>query len=204
MATSQDHLKSRSDFLIDKLNLTYLDKESGYIGILDRSPHWVVPLTSYEVENPKPTSQIKPLAAQSHNYYMLTSEYPINYLHLLEPDDNHVLIEGGPVEYYIFTPANHPSLKSHIDCPQAKKIILGREYDKDQIPIISIPGGCYKALRLCKGAEYALMANILAPEFTEDRVKIGGSKEFVEMFKEKAEWADEKFLKDLIGNENWT
>ena len=45
-----------------------------------------------------------PLAVQSQNYYMLTREWPINYLHWLASDDTHILIEGGPVDYFIFHP----------------------------------------------------------------------------------------------------
>jgi hypothetical protein len=141
----------------------------------------------------------------------------MNYLHFLAPDDTHILIEGGPVEYYTFTPPGHPSL-SISDPPSlrpssasiqkspraAKKTILGRDYLAGQVPIISVPGGCWKALRLCEGAEYALTANVLAPEFTEDRVKIGAGQRFVDMFKGCAEWATEEFLQTLIGAENWT
>jgi len=43
-------------------------------------------------------------AYQSQNYYMLTRDLPINYLHWLAPDDTHILIEGGPVDYFIFHP----------------------------------------------------------------------------------------------------
>jgi predicted cupin superfamily sugar epimerase len=215
---------SRADFLISTLGLTYLPRESGYIGILGRSCHNVTveqQPTSHKPEEaaviPSLPYSSEPLAAQSHNYYMLTSDHPINYLHFLAPDDTHILIEGGPAEYYTFTPPGHPSL-SISDPPSltpssasfqkspraAKKTILGRDYLAGQVPIISVPGGCWKALRLCEGVEYALTANVLAPEFTEDRVKIGAGQRFVDMFKGRAEWATEEFLQTLIGAENWT
>lgn len=212
---------SRADFLIETLGLSYLPKESGYIGILGRSCHNVT------IEQPtvrKPEAAVTPsfphssgpLAAQSHNYYMLTSDHPINYLHFLAPDDTHILIEGGPVEYYTFTPPGHPSLSlsnpsltpspaSGSPSPStASKAILGRDYVSGQVSIVSIPGGCWKALKLCEGVEYALTANVLAPEFTDERVKIGAGQRFVDMFNGSAEWATEKFLQRLIGDENWT
>jgi predicted cupin superfamily sugar epimerase len=212
---------SRADFLIKTLGLTYLPKESGYIGILGRSCHNVTveqQPTSHKPEEaaviPSLPYSSEPVAAQSHNYYMLTSDHPINYLHFLAPDDTHILIEGGPVEYYIFTPPGHPSLVTRTPqpssalasgrSPTASKTILGRDYLAGQVPIISVPGGCWKALRLCEGVEYALTANVLAPEFTEDRVKIGAGQRFVDMFKGRAEWATEEFLQTLIGAENWT
>ena len=216
---------SRAEFIIKTLGLTYLPGESGYIGILGRSCHHV---TVEQQPNLRKTAEAaiipsfphpsEPLAAQSHNYYMLTSDHPINYLHFLAPDDTHILIEGGPVEYYTFTPPGHPSLSLSLSNPSltassafgsrspraASKTILGRDYLAGQVPIVSVPGGCWKALRLCEGVEYALTANVLAPEFTEGRVRTGAGQRFVEMFKGSAEWATEEFLQTLIGDENWT
>jgi uncharacterized protein len=208
-------LQEHADFLIKTLGLTYLHRESGFIGILGRSCQYVTvekPPTDGKHNTaeasivPNLSKLPKPLAAQSHNYYMLTSEYPINYLHFLAPDDTHILIAGGPVEYYIFTPPGHPSRDSSLNpyvAAAASKTILGRDYLAGQVPIISIPGGCWKALRLCEGVEYALMANVLAPEWTKDGLKIGAGQGFVEMFNGRAEWSTEKFLKGLIGKENW-
>lgn len=136
---------------------------------------------------------------------MLTSKHSVNYLHFLEPDDTHILVEGGPVEYYTFTPPGHPSLAGGDQAhrPIAKNTIVGHDYLAGETPIISVPGGCWKALRLCEGVEFALTANVLTPEFTEDRVRIGAGPEFVAMFKGQAEWATEDFLRSLIANETW-
>lgn len=202
---------SRADFLIETLGLTYLPKESGYIGIVGRSCHNVTPApatpNTSEANIPSVfTRSAKPLAAQSHNYYMLTEKFPVNFLHFLDPDDTHVLIEGGPVEYYTFIPPRHPSLsgRREAESPIAEKITLGRDYLAGQTPIVSVPGRCWKALRLCEGADYALMANVLAPEFTEDRVKIGAGQEFIDMFEDTAAWATVEFLRSLIANETWS
>jgi len=40
----------------------------------------------------------------SQNYYMLTRDLPVNYLHWLAPDDYSYPDEGGPVDYFIFHP----------------------------------------------------------------------------------------------------
>src|SRR5208282_3542974 len=92
----------------------------------------------------------------------------LNYLHWLASDDTHILIEGGPVDYFIF----HPD--GHVD-----KVILGRNVAAGELPVVAVPGGCWKALRLHRGASYALMANALSPEFTPDRVKIGAGPAWV-------------------------
>ncbi len=169
---------ARGRELIEALHLSVLPKESGYLGIVGVSAQRV------QVDG-------KPLAVQSQNYYMLTEDLPINYLHWLAPDDTHILIEGGPVDYYIFHPDG-----------RAEMVTLGMNVAKGERPIVAVPGGCWKALRLHKGAKYALMANALSPEFTPDRVKIGEGSAWVKKFAGSAPWATRETLRELIGP-NW-
>ena len=166
---------ARARELIQKLHLAVLPKESGYLGIIGVSAERI-------------TVNGRPLAVQSQNYYMLTRGLPINYLHRLEPSDTHVLIEGGPVDYFIFHPDG-----------RVETITLGRDLDAGQVPVIAVPGGCWKVLKLREGASYALMANTLSPEFTADRVKIGEGQEWIEKFKNSAPWATPAALRDFIG-----
>ena len=169
---------TRARELIQTLHLNVLPKESGYLGIIGRSSQVV-------------TVDGRALAVQSQNYYMLTRERPINYLHWLVPDDTHILIEGGPVDYFIFHPDG-----------RAEKVTLGLDLAAGQRPVVAVPGGCWKALRLHEGASYALMANTLSPEFTLDRVKIGAGPDWVNRFANSAPWATPKALRELIGP-NW-
>jgi len=170
--------EARARELIQTLHLQVLPKESGYLGIVGVSAQHVI------VDGRK-------LAVQSQNYYMLTEDRPINYLHWLVPDDTHILVEGGPVDYYIFHPDGH-----------AEMVTLGMDLAKGERPIVAVPGGCWKALRLHKGAKYALMANALSPEFTPDRVKIGAGADWVKRFAGSAPWATPDTLRELIGP-NW-
>ena len=169
---------ARAVELIRDLNLSVLSKESGYIGIIGKSALEV------EVEGRR-------LAAQSQNYYMLTRDRPINYLHWLASDDTHILIEGGPVHYCIF----------HDDGNVERKT-LGMRFAEGQRPVVAVPAGSWKALRLHPEAEYALTANALSPEFTPDRVRIGEGGGWVRRFADKAPWATEGFLREMIGP-NW-
>lgn len=178
-AAAQTDSGGRARELIEKLHLTALPKESGYLGIIGVSAQ-------------KVTVDGRSLAVQSQNYYMLTRERPINYLHRLVPDDTHILIEGGPVDYFIFHPDG-----------RAARITLGLDFAAGQVPVIAVPGGCWKALRLRAGANYALMANTLSPEFTSDRVKIGEGPAWVKRFTNSAPWATPQFLREVIGP-NWT
>ena len=169
---------SRAQELIQTLKLHPLPKESGYLGIIGVSAQ---------------TAKFgdRTLAVQSQNYYMLTRDRPINYLHWLASDDTHILVEGGPVDYFIF----HPDGRT-------EKITLGMELAAGQRPVIAVPGGCWKALRLHDGASYALMVNTLSPEFTPDRVKIGAGAEWVKRYTNAAPWATAETLRKFIGP-NW-
>jgi len=166
---------ARAKELIRTLKLTVLPKESGYLGLIGVSAQ-------------KANVGGRMLAVQSQNYYMLTRELPINYLHWLASDDTHILVEGGPVDYFIFHPDG-----------RVEKVTLGFDYAAGQRPIVAVPGGCWKALRLHEGASYALMVNTLSPEFTPDRVRIGEGAEWVKRFAGKADWATPERLWEFIG-----
>ena len=172
-------IEQRSDEIIRELHLKLLPRESGYLGLIGSSVQ---------------TTQVAghPVAIQSQVYYMLTSDRPMNYLHWLAPDDTHILIEGGPVDYFIFHPDG-----------QVEMITLGLDLAGGERPVIAVPGGCWKALRLHEGATYALMANALSPESTTDRVKIGAGSEWVKRYEGAAPWATGANLRKLIGP-NWT
>jgi len=170
--------EARAEELIRTLQLKVLPKESGYLGIVGVSAKQVA------IDG-------RLLAVQSHNYYMLTKKLPINYLNWLAPDDTHILIEGGPVDYYIFHPDG-----------RAEMVTLGTDVAHGQRPIVAVPGGCWKALRLHRGVKYALMANTLSPEFTPDRVRIGAGPDWVKRFAGSAPWATPEALRALIGP-NW-
>jgi predicted cupin superfamily sugar epimerase len=170
---------ARARELIRTLNLNVLPQESGYLGLIGTSAQTV-------------TIGARRLAVQSQVYYMLTRDRPINYLHWLAPDDTHILIEGGPVDYFIFHPDG-----------DAEKITLGRDVTAGQRPVIAVPGRCWKALKLHDGTRYALMANALSPEFTSDRVRIGEGPAWVKRYAGTAPWATPEMLRSLIGP-NWT
>jgi len=167
--------EARAHELIRLLHLSVLPKESGYLGIIGVSAQ-------------KVNVNGRSLAVQSQNYYMLTRELPVNYLHWLESDDTHILIEGGPVDYFVF----HPDGK-------VEKTTLGMDIAAGQTPVVAVPGGCWKALKLHDGARYALMANTLSPEFTPDRVKIGAGPEWIQRYQNAAPWATPAMLRELIG-----
>jgi predicted cupin superfamily sugar epimerase len=160
---------------IAALRMQVLPKESGYFSVISASAQQVEVLG-------------RRLPGQSQIYYMLTRELPINYLHWLEPDDTHILLDGGPVDYFIFHPDG-----------RVEKFTLGRDVLAGQVLVVPIPGNCWKALRLHPGAGYALMANVLSPGWTSDRVRIGEGPAWIAKYSGAAPWATAAFLRDLIG-----
>jgi predicted cupin superfamily sugar epimerase len=168
----------RARGIIRTLKLEPLAKESGYLGLIGSSAQ-TIRIDSREI------------AVQSQVYYMLTRDRPVNYLHWLASDDTHILIEGGPVDYFIFHPDGH-----------AEKLTLGKNFAAGERPVIAIPGGCWKALRLHDGVSFALMANTLSPEWTADRVKIGAGQNWIDRYAGTAPWATPETLRNLIGP-NW-
>jgi predicted cupin superfamily sugar epimerase len=157
------------------LGLHYLPGESGFLGLIATSAQRV-PVDG------------RMLAVQSQVHYLLTRELPINYLHWLASDDTHVLLDGGPVDYFIFHPDG-----------RAERVTLGRDVSQGERLVVPVPGGCWKALRLRPGAGYALMANALSPEWTPDRVRIGAGADWIARYRGRAPWATEPFLRALIG-----
>jgi predicted cupin superfamily sugar epimerase len=173
---SRSELRARE--IVETLGLAVLPKESGYLGIIG-------------VSSQKTNLDGRTLALQSQNYYLLTRELPMNYLHWLASDDTHILVEGGPVDYFIFHPDGH-----------VEKLTLGIDLSAGQRPIVAVPGNCWKALRLSEGAAYALMVNTLSPEFTADRVKIGAGSDWIERYGNATPWATGQLLREFIGP-NW-
>lgn len=98
-----------------------------------------------------------PSVACNAIYYLLEASRPINAWHWLASDDTHVLIEGGPVEYVVATAGGAVS----------RTIV-----DAGANPMISIPAGSYKALRLTAADGYALIGSVVAPAWTPERVRV--------------------------------
>src|SRR5258708_21732659 len=99
-AVPQAGTDARARELIQTLHLSVLPKESGYLGIIGRSAQMV-------------TVDGRALAVQSQNYYMLTRDRPINYLHWLVPDDTDILINGCPLDDLILQPIGRPVSITH-------------------------------------------------------------------------------------------
>jgi len=128
---------------IDTLGLEPLAGESGWW-----APHFrsAVPVAS----------DLGDTTACNVIYYLLDAERPINAWHRLASDDTHMLLDGGPVEYLTVA-----------DDGIVRTTLLHADH-----PVISIPAGSSKALRLIDGAAFALMGSVVTPAWTPERVRI--------------------------------
>ena len=122
-------------------------------------------------------------------YYLLTREVPVNFLHRVASDDTHVLVEGGPVDYFVFHEGG-----------RAEKVTLGRDHEAGERLVVAVPAGAAKALRL-HGREPATpsWSTCSRPAWTPDRVKLGAGPEFVAWYQDRAPWATPQLLRELIG-----
>mgnify|MGYP002632572430 CR=1 FL=1 len=169
---------ARFEDLRKRLNLAHLDHESGFFAV-ER-------VSAIQVEASDGHS-----AASNAIYYALSPDQPQNHLHHLSSDDYHILIEGGPADYFIF----HPDAR-------VEKYTLGRNIEHGQRLMIPTPGACAKAIRLHKDANYLLVGSVVTPAYTPNRVTIGAGQSFIETYEGAADWATPGFLKSLIGP-NW-
>jgi hypothetical protein len=123
-------------------------------------------------------------AVQSQNY-VLTRERPINYLLRLVPDDTHILIAGGPVDYLF-------------SCGWARgEDHFGHEFGGER-PVVAVRGGCWKALRLRDGELCVDGECVVAGAYGGSSEDWGGE-ESVKRFAESAQWATPAMLRELIG-----
>lgn len=126
------------------------------------------------------------LPAFSAIYYLLDAERPVNVWHRLDPDDTHVLIDGGPVEYTILEDDRAPS-----------RVVLGRDIAAGQQPMLTAPGGSWKALRLLDPEGFALMGSVVTPAWTAGRVRIGLTGDEAARWTNAAPWLTESVIERL-------
>lgn len=143
---SSPHATERAAHWRRELGLEPLPIESG----------WWAPLSRSELRVREGSAE---LDAHSAIYYLLDAERPVNYWHRLVPDDIHVLVDGGPVEYLIVSATGEVSRR-----------VLGTHVAGGEELVIPCAAGSTKALRLIDPNGFALIASVLTPAWTPDRV----------------------------------
>ena len=163
--------QNRIDELVDMLGLTEMNLESGLFQVVNVSG-----------------IELGEQAANNVIYFMLTSEMPQSYLHHMASDDVQILIEGGPVDYYLFA-----------EDGSCRKVTMGFDVSAGQQPIVIAPGGSAKALILHEGASHLLIGSVVSPAWSPSTTRYGAGPEFLDTYEDKAPWASREFLKRLVG-----
>lgn len=158
--------------------MQFLKGERGFISVIEESALQVTLASGL-------TSK-----ASGAIYYLLTPDEPRNLLHWLAVDDYVVLLEGGPVEYFLFAYKG--------DDVEIRRGVLDTNRR-----MFRQPAGAFKALHLGEGAEFAWMATILTPDWSPESCLIGEGQTFLDTFVNTAPWATEPKLRELIGEDNF-
>ncbi len=155
----------RADEWIERLGLRVLEGESG----------WWAPAFRSDVEVRTADGAASPAA--NAIYYLLDPRRPINAWHWLAVDDTHVIVDGGPVEYVV------------VDSDGAvTRSVVSRETR----PMITVPAGSYKALRLVDSAGFALICSVVTPAWTPERVRIEPPAQIM-----RPSWLDDLTMSEL-------
>lgn len=155
----------RADEWIERLGLRVLEGESG----------WWTPAFRSHVE----VRTVDGVASPAANaiYYLLDPRRPINAWHWLAADDTHVIVDGGPVEYVVV---------------DSDGVVTSSVVTRETRPMITVPAGSYKALRLVDPAGFALICSVVTPAWTPDRVRIGPPTRI-----ERPAWLDDLTMSEL-------
>ncbi|WP_269526604.1 cupin domain-containing protein [Coraliomargarita parva] len=128
------------------------------------------------------------LPASNMIYYALTRESPQNHLHWLASDDHHILIDGGPADYFQF-----------FEDGRSTCVRMGRELNAGEQLAVTTPGNAYKAVRLCESADYLLVGSVVTPAWSEAGMHIGAGQAFLGQYIGTSSWATPECLRSLIG-----
>ncbi|MFD1722107.1 cupin domain-containing protein [Amnibacterium endophyticum] len=126
------------------------------------------------------------LPACSAIHYLLDAGRPVNVWHRLDADDTHVHVDGGPVEYAVLTEGSAP-----------RRTVLGHDVAGGQQLAITVPAGSWKGMRLLEPDGFALLTTVVAPGWTEDRVRVGLPPEDVERWAGSAPWLTRELVERL-------
>lgn len=155
----------RADEWIERLGLSVLEGESG----------WWSPAFRSDVE----VRTVDGVASPAANaiYYLLDPCRPINAWHWLAVDDTHVIVDGGPVEYVV---------------ADSDGVVTMSVVSRETRPMITVPAGSYKALRLVDPEGFALICSVVTPAWTPERVRIEPPVRIV-----RPSWLDDATMSEL-------
>ena len=101
----------------------------------------------------------------------------------MKSDDVQILIEGGPVDYYLFAKDG-----------SCEKITMGHDVSLGQQPIVIAPAGSAKALILHENASHLLIGSVVSPAWSPSTTRYGAGTNF---------WTDTKIERPGLQEISW-
>lgn len=96
-------------------------------------------------------------------YYLLTRESPVGHFHRNSSGIMHYFHEGDSIDYFLLD-----------SCGQLQHNRLGWQIEKGDRLQLYVPGGVWKASRLCEGeSAYGLISEAVAPGFDFADMELG-------------------------------
>lgn len=198
----------RIEQLQQNLQMQRLDVEGGHVSVVGSSSTRIYMRDGSSA------------AASGALHYLLSPKEPRNLLHYLGVDDYIILLEGGPVEYFVFETHSPIGADSGLpaEAEAARSSLAARSEKEDESPhrsarprawrgvldcaddtlrTLRAPGGHYKALVLAEGSSYAWMVTVFGAGIPVGT--IGAGERFLREFAGVADWATEACLRELIG-----
>lgn len=101
-------------------------------------------------------------------YYLLDRDSPVGYLHSNVSGITHFLHSGGPIRYHMLSPGG-----------VLKESTLGFDLAAGQVPVLTCPGGWWKASSLPDGVRQGLISELVGPgfDFADQRMATPGDLE---------------------------
>jgi hypothetical protein len=103
-------------------------------------------------------------------YFLLTSE-SFSAFHRIVQDEAWHFYDGSPLSLHMISPGGEYS-----------SVIIGRNFEKGEVPQFVVPGGTWFAAEVAREDSFALLGCTVSPGFDFGDFELGGRKELMELF----------------------
>lgn len=164
----KENIMLTAEEIIKVLKLQKHPVEGGYFSEIYKSGHTIA-----AQHLPAGFAGDRPLATAI--YYLLIPG-TFSEMHRVTGDEIFHFYSGGPVEMLQLFPDG-----------SGKKIIIGNDIERGEIPQVVVPGGVWQGSRLLPGGSYALMGTTMAPGFDYADYQGGNRLELIRQYPRFAE-----------------
>lgn len=103
-------------------------------------------------------------------YFLLTSN-KFSAFHRIKQDEIWHFYDGAPIKIYVISESGNLSTQ-----------LIGRNFDKEEVPQFVVPGGCWFAAEVINENNYSLVGCTVSPGFSFDDFELKPRKELISLF----------------------